>query len=196
MRFKISKFTKTHEIPEEEPVQDENATFTEVVGMEEKIINKTRELQDAAKQLKGLYDSAISTEEDEDDTPVLHGPLIELTVEPVENLVDLDAETEASRSIDTSEKEQKIIVVALSNKKPVKATNKRKKEIKNKQGEATKQDDMPQRGNDESGNFFSAVEEEPNPLANLIKTLPEVSTQEILNELEEIKEIIWHRQQN
>ena len=50
-------------------------------------------------------------------------------------------------------------------------------------------------GNSLSG-IFSEDEEEENPLANLIKSMPEYTTQEIVEDLNEIQRIIheWRRE--
>ena len=197
MRFKSFKIGKTGENSVEETGQAETVTATEVADMEEKITNKTKKLKDAEEQLKGLADSAKSPEEDEDEMPGPHGPLIELTVEPGDDLVDLDTEAELNTLMDTDEKdvEKDINIVKASNKDAAEAADKAEKNDKSEQGEEAKSDIAPQDSNDDFSNLFSDEEEEVNPLANLINALPEVSAQELVNELEEIKEIIRERQQ-
>ena len=54
--------------------------------------------------------------------------------------------------------------------------------------------DLNLQDDDSFNNLFSDDEEEVNPLANLINNLPEVSAQELINEIEELKEIIKERQ--
>ena len=44
--------------------------------------------------------------------------------------------------------------------------------------------------NDSLGNLFSNNDEEVNPLANLINALPDVTAQELIDDLKEIKRII------
>ena len=197
MRFKSFKIGKTGENSVEETGQAETVTATEVADMEEKITNKTKKLKDAEKQLMGLADSAKIPEEDEDEIPGPHGPLIELTIEPGDELVDLDTEAELNTLMVTDEKdeEQDINVVEAGNKDTAEATDKAEKNDKSEQGEEAKSDIAPQDSNDDFSNLFSDEEEEVNPLANLINALPEVSAQELVNELEEIKEIIRERQQ-
>jgi len=48
---------------------------------------------------------------------------------------------------------------------------------------------------DSINNLFSDDEEEENPLANLIKSLPDVTAEELIDDLNEIKGIIkeWQR---
>ena len=209
MRFKSFKIGKTGEQALEETGQKETVTATEVADMEEKINNKTKKLKDAEKQLKGLAGSANGPEEDDDEIPGPHGPLIELTLEPGDELMDLDTETELNTLMDTGEKdkEQDIKVVEAGNKDTAEAAEKStdkagdivadkdEEKDKSEQGEETKPDTTPQDGSDDFNNLFTDEEEEINPLANLINSLPEVSAQELVNELEEIKEIIRERQQ-
>jgi len=200
MRFKSFKIGKTGEQAEEETGQKETVRATEVADMEEKMNNKTKKLKDAEKQLKGLAGSANGPEEDDDEIPSPHGPLIELTLEPGDDLMDLDTEAELNILMDTDEKgkEQNINVVEAGNKDTDKAgdkvADKDEKKDKSEQGEVTKPDIAPQDSSNDFNNLFSDEEEEVNPLANLINSLPEVSAQELVNELEEIKEIIRERQ--
>jgi len=205
MRFKSFKIGNTGKKSEEETGQEETVTSTEVADMEEKINNKTKKLMDAEKQLKGLTDSTKSSEEDEDEIPGPHGPLIELTLEPGDELMDLDTEAELNTFMDTDEKgeEQVINVVEAGNKDTDKSTDKvgdkvadkAEKKDESEQAEKTKPDITPQDNSNDFNNLFSDEEEEVNPLSNLINSLPEVSAQELINELEDIKEIIRERQQ-
>ena len=201
MRFKSFKIGKTGEQAVEETGQAETVTATEVADMEEKMNNKTKKLIDAEKQLKGLTGSANGPEEDDDEIPGPHGPLIELTVEPGDELVDLDTEAELNTLMDTDEKGEKqdINVVEASKKDTaeasIEAADKAERKDKSEQGEEAKPDIAPQDGSDDFNNLFTDEEEEINPLANLINALPEVSAEELINELEEIKEIIRERQQ-
>lgn len=225
MRFKSFKIGKTDEKPEEETVQEEAVTVDDVVDMEEKIASKTKKLKDAEEQLKGLTDSTKGSEEDDDEMPGPHGPLIELTVEPGGEIVDLETESELNNLMDTDEKdkEQNLNIVELGDKNTVKVVDKTadkaagkhddktddkaKKNEKTEQSEDTKPNEKsepekeakPDAASLDSGDGFSDLfsdeEEDVNPLANLINNLPEVSAQELINELEELKEIIKERQQ-
>ena len=200
MRFKSFKLNNSGEKSEEEKASEEKEAISGVAGMEEKISSKTKQLKDAEKQLRGLSDSTKSSEEDEDETPGPHGPLIELTVDPGDDLVDVDTEAELNNLMDVDEdnkssKEEDIKVVEVGNKKTAEATDKTQKKGKNEKSEEAKPEDVMKDSNDDFNNLFSEEEEEANPLENLINSLPEVSAQELINELEEIKEIIRERQQ-
>jgi hypothetical protein len=210
MRFKSFKIGKTGEQSIEETGQKETVTSTEVADMEEKINNKTKRLKDAENQLKGLADSTNSPEGDDDnEIPGPHGPLIELTLEPGDELLDLDTEAELNTLMDTDEKgEVQVINVVEAGNKDIaeaddkstdkagdKVADKTEEKDKSEQNEEAKPDKAPQDSGNDFNNLFSDEEEEVNPLSNLINSLPEVSAQELINELEEIKEIIRERQQ-
>jgi len=123
--------------------------------------------------------------------------------------MDLDTEAELNTLMDTDEKgeERDINVVEVSNNDAVKvvdktddkAVNKSANELKEKDGSEEsnkgKSEEAPKNIKDDFSSLFSEQEEEVNPLANLISSLPEVSAQELLDELEEIKGIIRERQQ-
>lgn len=221
MRFKSFKIGKTDEKTEEETLQEETVTLDDVTDREGKIASKTKKLKDAEEQLKGLDDSTKSSEEDDDEMPGPHGPLIELTVVPGDEIVDLETETELNTLMDTDEKdkEQNLNIVELGDKNTVKVVDKTadepadktddkaKKNEKTEQNQDTKPNEKsepekeakPDAASLDSGDGFSDLfsdeEEDVNPLANLINNLPEVSAQELINELEEIKEIIKERLQ-
>ena len=118
-------------------------------------------LKDAEQQLKGLTDSTKIPEEDEDEVPGPHGPLIELTVEPGDELLDLDTEAELNSLMDSDQKdeEQDINVVEVGNKDTAevtdKAADKAENRDKNEPGEETKPDETPQDDNDGFSNLFS-----------------------------------------
>lgn len=208
MRFKSFKISKTDENDEEVAAKEDTVTVTEVADMEEKINNKTKKLKDAEKQLKGLTDSTKTPEESEDEVLGPHGPLIELTVEPGNELVDLDTEAELNTLMDPDEKgeEQDINVVEVNTKDTIKVVDKEAGKEADKINDKivdktvdgvneTKQEKLPKDSKDDFSSLFSEDEEEVNPLGNLISSLPEVSAQELLNQLEEIKGIIQERQQ-
>jgi hypothetical protein len=203
MRFKSFKISKTDEKDEQVAVKEDTVMVTEVADMEEKINNKTKKLKDAEKQLKGLTDATRTPEENEDEVLGPHGPLIELTVEPGNELVDLDTEAELNTLMDTDEKgeEQDINVVEVNNKDAIKVVDKEADKTNDKivdktvDGVNETKQKLPKDSKDDFSSLFSEEEEEVNPLSNLISSLPEVSAQELLNQLEEIKGIIQERQQ-
>jgi hypothetical protein len=201
MRFKSFKLNNSGEKSNKEKgkIPEESVKLPDVSGMEEKINIKTKELKNAEKQIKGLSDAAKRIEGEEDEIPGPHGPLIELTVDPGDDLVDLDTEAELNNLMDVDEdnenEEQDIKVVEVGKKDTTEAAVKTKKKGQNEKSDEIKPENPPKNSNDDFNNLFSEQEDEVNPLANLINSLPEVSAQELINELEEIKEIIRERQQ-
>jgi hypothetical protein len=124
-------------------------------------------------------------EKDEEPQPGPHGPLSELTVEPQDTVLDEDADV--SGLLDESGEDVKIVEVSAE---AVAAEETEKEEDKEKEEEP------PKEGDDESfNNLFSSDEEEVNPLANLISSLPDVTTRELLDDLREINELLQDRQQ-
>ena len=202
--FKIGKFGEKNE----ENGQEEPLTAIEVADIEEKMSEKTQELRSAEKQLKGLAEPSTSAGDDEDEIPGPHGPLIELTLDP-EN--DLDVETDKELDILMNAKEneggddQEIKMVEVASKDVADAVDKTadnpaEESAGNEKPEPDESDtpDEPESAAGDSddgfGSLFSQEEEEVNPLANLIKSVPDVSAQELLGELAEIKDLLADRE--
>lgn len=210
MRFKSFKIGKA----EEENNSEGNGEISrqEVAEMEKKMSDKTKKLEDTARQIKDLSEASIEID-DNDNIPGPHGPLIELTVEPGDEITDIDTEKELKDLMDMSDddEEEEIKVVEVIDKKVITTPTKEEMAQKEEQLRAdagenpvesveskdlSAVDDLSGDGMDDSfANLFSDDEEEANPLANLIANLPEVSAQELVAELEEIKQLIKERQQ-
>ena len=114
MSFRIFKSGKAAEL-----IQEEKTRLTELAGIEARINNRTRELQDAAAQLRGLSDASKDIEADGEERPTPHGPSIDLPVLPEDAI--LDAKTTVNRIMDNSQGKREIRVVAVSSQKPGKA---------------------------------------------------------------------------
>ncbi len=255
MRFKNFNISKSNNKPKEDKAESGDTTATQVGDIEEKINKKTKNLKKAAQQLKGLSDMSKDFEED-DMPPRPHGPLGELTVEPEDRLLDLEAEADISSLLEENDEEVTVIEVNTGVAIPVEAeelgdeatvtaeademSNKAnatadidkasteaifeaeadeasgevatKAEAEDSSAEASapveaekpsaeastqaeaKKETKPADDNDSFNNLFSNEEEEVNPLANLINSLPDVTAQELFDDLKEIKEIILERQ--
>jgi hypothetical protein len=166
--------------PREKPGGDrgeKTASARKIALMEAKMNGRTRNLAEMAEKIDGLAAAAVK---DESARP--HPPLGELSVGP-EDLVE-----------DISD----ILPAVVETKEPVKLV-----ELSTAKGPAPATAPAPEPaaapapadpGNPLSG-LFSAEEEEENPLANLIRTLPEYTTHEIIEDLNEIQKIIkeWRR---
>lgn len=94
MRLKSIKTRKS--VKDKEPIVKGKVTLTDVSGIEQKIAEKTRELQNTAQQIRELSDAVYGYDEDNiDELPITHGPMIELHLDPDDQLIDPDIEQES-----------------------------------------------------------------------------------------------------
>jgi hypothetical protein len=187
MRFKIGK-------PREKPEKDDaevesNVVVEQISEMEEKINGRTKNLEKKAKELQGLAVENGATEDDEETLIKPHGPLAELTIEPGDERDEADS-LDAEEDL-FEEGGEEVKVVEVSGESP--APPKDEKEAK---PEETKEEAKPEESDDSINKLFSEEEEEENPLANLIKSLPDVTATELIDDLNEIKGIIKDWQQS
>ena len=179
MRFKTFKIGKIKEEPDENNAETGDATATQIAGLEEQVNNKTKELEATKQELQELSDKVNGSEEDENTPPQPHGPLDELTVRPDDELV-MDDQADVVTLMGNSEEEVKVTEVVAGEVAPANAEN----------AEVAVDE------NDSLSDLFSQDEEEVNPLASLINSLPDVTAQELLDDLQEIKEIINEQRHN
>ena len=140
--------------------------------------NKTKDLEETSQQLQESSETVNDPEETgTDDTPKPHGPLSELEVEPGDDLAydDINVDTKPE---DAGEDVQ-LVEVGAESAAPTE----------------TPQEPKLEDSDDSIKNLFSDDEEEVNPLANLINSLPDVTAQELVDDLNEIQEIIkeWQK---
>lgn len=181
MRFKGIKIGKSKEEPKEETIETNETTVTQIAEMEDQMNNKTKDLEETSQQLQELSETVNGSEETEaateDDTPKPHGPLSELEVEPGDDLAydDINVDTQPE---DAGEDVQ-LVEVGAESDAPTE----------------TPQEPKLEDADDSLKNLFSDDEEEVNPLANLINSLPDVTAQELVDDLNEIQEIIkeWQK---
>lgn len=201
MKIKGFKIGKSKNKTEEETVTTEETTAEQITEMEDKLNGKTKNLEETAQELKELSEVVPEDEEapvgphgplDElkvepeddnaDEEDILagpHEPLNELSIEPEDKLAELDDNgPEADLPEDTDE--IKVVEVKAGDEPAPEAESE------------PKTDDL---GNDSINNLFADEEEEENPLANLIKAMPDVTAQELVDDLDEIQGIIkeWQK---
>ena len=105
MRSKSTRTIKS--VKDKEPVVKGKVTLNDVSGMEQKIAKKTRELQNTAQQIRELSDAVYGYDEDSiDEIPIPHGPMIELHLDPDDQLIDPDIESGQKEQVKLSEKEE------------------------------------------------------------------------------------------
>jgi hypothetical protein len=183
MRFNVFKNRTTGKSKEKEGKNgagSEASTVEQIAEMGEKINGRTKNLETKAKQLKGLSGKKNDPDASKDAPVKPHGPLGELSVDP-ETLSDTFVD-EPEAAIQPEEKGEAVKLVQVASDKVAK-----KEEPK----EVKKQD-----ASESLSNLFSQDDDEVNPLANLINSLPDVTAQELMDDLNEIKGIIKEWQQN
>jgi hypothetical protein len=178
MRFKSFKgFTlgKPKE-PGEDPA-GKSSPAEEITIMEAKMNGRARDLEDMTERIQKLASEPLASEE-----VGPHGPLEELSLTPENHTEEETADIFAPEEADAEPSDIKIVEMKMD-EKPAEAP-------------APAADAG---GLDLGGSLrglFSEDEEEENPLANLIKSMPEYTTHEIVEDLNEIKRIIheWERE--
>jgi len=179
MNFKIGKSKKK---TEKDGAETEGTTAEQIVETEEKINGRTKDLKETAQQSQELSDESASPKEGEDTSAGPHEPLDELTIEPEDKLAKVDDIEEDTEALEEGGEEIKVVEVSAGSTAP---PPEGEKEVK--------VDDV---GGDSINSLFSDDEDEENPLANLIKSLPDVTAEELIDDLNEIKGIIKEWQQS
>jgi len=166
-----------------------NTLVAQIVNLEELVNRKTRDLETVKDQLRQLADTTKDSGEGKAEANVE-----ELFTQPnqlkSEQLVQSDEE---------APKEEKELD-ALLEKVGEEAAEKQEEMTKNeKEGEPKSEPESEKKDEAESdslGDLFNQEEEEENPLAGLITSLPDVTVEELLGEAEEIKAIVCELQQS
>jgi hypothetical protein len=198
MRFKPLKnltLGKSKEIPEEEEDDEFKAiAANRIADMEKRIHIKTKDLEEKAQEIHRLSPKSDNLEPDGEIPGGPHGPLVELTLEADEKPGDVISLIDIPEDDESEEEEEVIKLVEVSAavlppaqgiKAPPPEPSAGSAEPPKKE-EEIKLDDS----NDSLNNLFNDDEEEENPLANLIKSLPDVTARELIDDLTEIKGII------
>ncbi|HUT67405.1 MAG TPA: hypothetical protein VMW86_02500 [Dehalococcoidales bacterium] len=178
MRLKGFNIGKSKEKPKD-AAETEGTTIEQIVEMEEKINGRTKNLEETAQQLLELSDEGVTPVEDAHVLARPHGPVAELSIEPEDTMSDIDDLDAGADVFEAGGEGIKVVEVSAGTPPPPKE----EKEVK--------LEDF----SDSINNLFSDEEEEENPLANLIKSMPDVTTGELMDDLNEIKGIIkeWQK---
>jgi hypothetical protein len=207
MRFKPLKNAKpgkTKEPPEPEPDDDEFKVIAanRIADMEKRIHIKTKDLEKKAQQIQGLSPKADQANSNGDIATGPHEPLGELTLETDENINSVMSLADIA---DDDESEEDDEVIKLVEVKAAKAAPPEKDEEEEEppvktgvdtKGPSGKNDEIKLDDSGDSLNdLFNREEDEENPLANLIKSLPDVTAQELIDDIKEIEGIIneWQK---
>jgi hypothetical protein len=149
----------------------ESTTAEQIAEMKKRLASRTQDLEQAKTRLDGLSPDD-DEEEEKDDAIGPHPPLQELTLDDID-----DDEEDDDVKFDTPAGEGSPVQL-------VDMTKEEGEEEVSLEGE----------GNDLK-NLFGEEEEDEHALANLINFLPDVSVQELQDDIEEIKGIIKEWQQ-
>jgi hypothetical protein len=181
MRFKNFQIQlgKPKDNPESETPEENDVMVSQIADMEEQVNGKTKELEETEQQLKELASTVEEAEEESQPQP--HGPLGELTVEPGDMDDDLD------ESLFEGDDDGPPVVEVI------KAENIAEAATPSVVPEETPQAE-PAVADNSLSNLFGDDEEEENPLAALIASMPDVTPQELIDDLHEIHDIMkdWH----
>jgi hypothetical protein len=187
--FKNFSIGKSKDRKETPGVKDDPAS--KITELEDKIKEKFGD--DASrKRLQKTSPQAGTTPAADDISIRPHGPVAELTVESEDQKQDIDLTLDEldddSISLGGEVKISEIgAVTAAPKAEPVAAVPEpAAPEVKLEDAKES----QPDENDDSLNNLFSDQEEEENPLASLIANLPDVTVQELMDDLEEIKRII------
>lgn len=187
MRFKNLKLGKSREESEEEIIEVDKTTAGQLIEMNETISSRTKNLEETTQQLQDLSDT-LNDSDEEIETVKPHGPLVELSVEPEDKMMDIDLDTTSDAEVlGTATDDIKVVEIGDEATAPVESTGSKEAQPEAKAEAAPAAEESE---DDSFSNLFGTEEEEENPLASLINSLPDVSAQEIINDLQEIKDII------
>ena len=184
MRFKPLKLGKSKQDPEEEIIEVDSIATGQLSEMNENISSRTKNLEETTQQLQDLSET-LNDSDEEIETIKPHGPLVELSVEPEDKMMDIDLDTTSDELLEATTDEIKVVEIGDNTAAPVESTGSEKA-----QPEAEAEPAAEGGEDDAFSNLFGTEEEEENPLASLINSLPDVSAQELVDDLQEIKDII------
>ena len=180
MLFKGLKFGKKKDKEKEKPPLD-GAIVTHIAELEGHLKDRTDGLAQAEKKLKRLSDKVNELGEPEVVLAHPHGPIGELSIEPVDSLTGVDTDEQEDTDVKNEEEPEDVnLVAAESESKPASSTKKVPKS--NFDADSLKA-------------LFTSQEVEENPLASLINSLPDITVDELMDDLKEIKDIIrdWQK---
>ena len=177
--FKNLKIGKSKEKTDADTAEEQDVAVSQISNLEEHLNDRTQNLEETGQQLEELSDTVEEPQEEEAAAPQPHGPLNELEVGSSDE--PFDEETDVSTLLEEAPEELNVVKVDAG----AEAT-----------AEAEKEPEATVTESDSLDNLFSDGEDEENPLASLISAMPDVTSQELLDDLQEIKEIIQEWQHN
>jgi hypothetical protein len=165
----------------------EDAPIPEITEIKDNINGQAEDVENATEKLDELSGKAGIIVE-ADDIPVRpHGPTAELSVEPE------DLNNDVGLTLDEVDGEESTTLgeeVNISEVSAEKTTALKEAPVAADPAPAEEKNEAKPDEGDSLNNLFSTEEDEENPLASLINSLPDVTVQELMDDLEEIQRII------
>ena len=178
------KMHRTKEKTEQDAGEENGALVKEVGNLEELVSKRALGLEETKEQLEQLSGSLDGAEEG-DDKAVEADALLSSLGQPAGELA-VEAKEEAAGELVVEAKEEAASGGEAGGEEGIEAllTSEKEKETQESNGDG-----------DSLNNLFSDEDEEENPLASLIKSLPDVTANELLNEAREVSVIVqeWRR---
>ena len=177
--FKGFKFGKKKGTENTKQQAEKNSK--QISELEEQLKDRTDSLVETEKKLEKLSGKANDQIETDVTLERPHEPIGELSIEPEDALIGVDTDEVEAEEIVVAKAEEKIPEEAQSELKPEQPMD--KKDKKNPIDA------------DSLKALFTSEEEDENPLASLINSLPDVPVDELNDDLKEIKDIIrdWQK---
>ena len=179
----------------------ESTTAEQIAEMKKRLADRTHDLEAAQTKINDL-NSLDDEEEGNESEPVgPHPPLEELTVDKLGDDDDDDFEMDTPAGdgspiqvVDMTPQPETEVKVETVNLESLKEDEEETDEAAPAESDDKAATD--ENSDDSINNLFSEDEEEENPLANLISFLPDVTVQELVDDIEEIQGIIKEWQQS
>ena len=163
-----------------------------VSEMEEHMNERTKDLEAMTKRLKEL-----SKDTNENSAIGPHGPIGELSVDDFRPDADSELGGDSNIILEDENEEVKIVEIGtITSNSPAATKTEASPEPEPASQPSVGSGINLEDDSDSLKNLFSDDEEEENPLEKLINSLPDVSAQELLDDLNEIKGIIKDWQQS
>lgn len=180
MFLKGLKFGKKKDTEKGKPPADKAAT-THITKLEGQLKDRTDNLAQTEKKLKRLSDKVNNLGEADVAAEIPHGPIGELSVEPVDALAGVDTDEEEDSKADLEKEPEDANIVEVE--REAEPQSREEREVKsNLDADSLKA-------------LFTSEEKDENPLLSLINSMPDITIDELMDDLGEIKGIIrdWQK---
>lgn len=187
MFLKGLKFGKKKDTEKGKPPAD-GAAATRITELEGQLKGRTDGLAQTEKKLKRLSDKVNSLGEADATAELPHRPIGELSIEPVDALAGVDTDEEEDIKADLEKEPGDVNSVEVE----------RESNGEDHASKPQSRGDRDVKSNldaDSLKALFTSEEKDENPLLSLINSLPDITIDELTDDLKEIKDIIrdWQK---